>query len=45
MDIGTGIAIVGVWLFPSACVLSKSLSGTGLVLFAIIAFILTCVIL
>jgi len=29
MDIGTGLAIIGVWLFPVATTLSKTTSGTG----------------
>ena len=30
MDIGTGIAIAGVWIFPSACALSKDVTSIGL---------------
>ena len=30
MDIGTGIALVGVWVYPAACAVSKSVTAVGL---------------
>lgn len=41
MDIETGIAILGVWLLPSACAISKNITGAGFLLSAIVALGLT----
>ena len=32
MDIGTGIAILGIWVFPSVCAASSEISGNGFML-------------
>jgi len=32
MTIGTGIAILGVWMFPVACAISRQATGTALFL-------------
>ena len=45
MDIGTGIAIAGVWLFPAACALSKTVTSSGVLVSLITAFIVTLIIL
>ena len=37
MDIGTGIAVVGVWLFPVAALLSKQVPNGGVWLSVVIA--------
>lgn len=43
MDIGTGIAIMGVWLFASANALSKNITGNGMIVGIVIAIIFTIV--
>ncbi len=45
MDIDTGIAIAGIWLFPSAVAFSKKITAFGLVIFALVAIGMTLVIL
>jgi hypothetical protein len=44
MDIGSGIAICGAWLFAAACALSKTVSSSGLWIGIIVAGIVTAVI-
>ncbi len=41
MDVGTGIAIAGIWIFVSSCALSKAVKGGGFLLAIIIATIIT----
>jgi hypothetical protein len=41
MDIGTGIALAGAWIFPTACALSKTVSGVGMWVAIACAFIFT----
>ena len=41
MDIGTGIAIAGVWIFPTACTFSKYIDGGGWLISVIIALSIT----
>lgn len=41
MDIGTGIAIAGVWLFPAASALSKTVTGAGFWISIIAASVVT----
>lgn len=43
MDIGTGIAIAGVWLFPSVCAVSKTVKNTGTWISIIVAVLLTII--
>ena len=45
MDIGTDIAIVGIWLFPTACALSRTITTQRVSASLIIAFIFTLIIL
>lgn len=45
MDIGTGIALAGIWMFPAACALSKTITGLGMFLSIFTAFIATGVVL
>ena len=45
MDIGSGLAILGVWLFAASCAMSKTVSAEGMVAGIIIAGIVTTVIL
>ena len=45
VDIGTGIAVVGAWIFPAACALSRTVSGIGVLVAIICAFIVTAIIL
>lgn len=37
MEIGTGIAVAGVWLFAAAALMSKNTSSTGALLAMVIA--------
>jgi len=37
MDIGTGLAIAGVWIFAGALGVSRSVSGNGLLLGIVVA--------
>lgn len=41
MDIGTGIALLGVWLFPSACSFSTDVHEGGWILSFIVAMATT----
>ena len=41
MDIGTGIAIAGVWLFAASTALSKTVTGTGMWIAMVIAGVVT----
>ena len=41
MSIGTGIAILGIWLFPSLCAISKTVTGYGFLISVAVASILT----
>lgn len=41
MDIGTGIAIAGIWLSVGLCGLSKTVAALGWLLLIVIAVILT----
>lgn len=41
MDVGSGIAIAGVWICVGMCGLSSSVTGTGFVLAGIGALVLT----
>lgn len=41
MNIGTGIAVVGIWLFPCVCALSKSITSKGLKESVVVASIFT----
>lgn len=41
MGIGTGIAIAGIWLFPAACAMSKTVTGIGFFMGIAIASIAT----
>jgi len=45
MDLGTGIAIGGVWLFPVACALSKNVSNVGMWVAILCAIVVTIVVL
>jgi len=45
MDLGTGIAIGGVWLFPAACALSKYVYTNGLWISILCAVVVTIVVL
>jgi len=44
MEIGTGIAVCGVWLFAASCALSKTVSAIGLWIGIIAASIVTYVV-
>lgn len=44
MEIGTGIAIAGIWLFPSLCAISRYVNNQGCILSIIIAMTMTIVI-
>lgn len=41
MDIGTGIAIAGVWVFVGAAALSKTISSNGFLLSLVVAVCVT----
>ena len=41
MDIGTGIAIFGVWIVPAAAFLSETATGVGIVLAMFLAVMMT----
>jgi hypothetical protein len=43
MDIGTGIAIAGVWIFAGLMGASKTVTSTGLILALVIAGVVTAV--
>ncbi len=43
MDIGTGIAVAGVWGFAAVCGGTKYLDGAGFILAIIVAFITTLI--
>lgn len=46
MDIGTGIAIAGLWVFPTACIFSKAITNAGMWLSIFMAISLTgCILL
>ena len=30
MDIGTGLALIGIWAYPTACALSTDITNSGL---------------
>ena len=41
MSIGTGIAILGIWLFPCACAVSRNVNSSGFFLSFIAALAAT----
>jgi hypothetical protein len=41
MDIGTGIAIAGAWVFVSACALSRTVNSGGFLLGVLAAIFVT----
>lgn len=41
MDIGTGIAIAGVWMLPVAAMLSRFVTGEGVLFTMIVAALMT----
>jgi len=44
MDIGTGLAIAGMWIFAAACAVSRQVSGEGFMLGLMVAIIGTALI-
>lgn len=43
MEIGTGLAIIGIWLFPVACAMSTQVHGSFMKSSSIVAVILTVI--
>ena len=44
MILGNGIAIFGIWLFASACAVSRTVSGVGFALATVVALLATLVV-